>query len=82
MSGEEIYPRVAVLCRNSEGEPEFHTCTPAVTHEQLTNGEHYERAKDNAADNGFEEPMIAFDATDQAAKELRTLAEWFGDAQK
>jgi hypothetical protein len=79
MSDDEVYTKVVVLCRNSEGEPEFHSCTPAVTHEQLTNGEHYERAKENAAHNGYEEPMIAFDATDPAAKELRTLAEWLGD---
>jgi hypothetical protein len=61
------YPKVIVLCTNSEGAPE-------VTPEQLRQGEHYVLAKENAEFNGFTEPMIAFDAEDPAAKQLESLA--------
>lgn len=70
------YPKVFVLCINSEGAPEFHTCTPAVTQEQMAQGEHYALAKENAADNGYEEPMIAFDENDTAAKQLGDMLIW------
>lgn len=70
------YPKVIVLCINSEGAPEFHTCTPAVTQEQMEQGRHYELAKENAADNGYEEPMMAFDENDPAAKQLGDMLIW------
>lgn len=70
------YPKVIVLCINSEGAPEFHTCTPAVTQEQLEQGLHYELAKENAADNGYEEPMMAFDENDPAARQLGDVLTW------
>lgn len=73
MPKDVIYPKVVVLCRNSEGEPEFHSCTPAVTHQQMVDGVHYDLAKEHAADNGYEEPMIAFDKTDVAARQLGEL---------
>lgn len=70
MSKDVIYPKVVVLCSNSEGAPEFYTCTPKVTQEEVMNGEHYDRAKEEAEDNGYEGPMIAFDANDPAANQL------------
>ncbi len=78
MAKDLIYPKVVVLCTNSEGSPEFHTCAPAVTHEQMADGVHYDLAKDSAADNGYEEPMIAFDAADEAARQLTGLSTFFG----
>ena len=69
-----LYPKVIVLCTNSSGAPEFHSCTPEVTADQLRAGEHYALAKENAESNGFIEPMIAFDAEDPAAKQLENLA--------
>lgn len=71
-----IYPKVVVLCRNSDGEPEFHTCTPGVTHAQKIEGKHYEMAMENAADQGYDEPMVAFDKTDAAAKQLAEVWTW------
>lgn len=71
-----LYPKVVVLCTNSEGAPEFHTCTPQVTQEQIDDGEHYELAKQNAEDNGYSDPMIAFDATDPAARQLGEILPW------
>jgi hypothetical protein len=76
MSNDTIYPKVVVLCINAEGSPDFHTCAPSVTHAQMLAGEHYELAKENAKDNGFEEPMMAFDATDAAARQLADIQGW------
>ena len=70
------YPKVIVLCTNSEGAPEFHSCAPAVTPEQHRQREHYVLAKENAEFNGLTEPMIAFDADDPAAKQLESLASY------
>jgi hypothetical protein len=61
---------------NSEGAPEFHTCSPEVTQDQLDAGRHYYLAKENAADNGYSEPMIAFDATDPAARQMGDIMVW------
>lgn len=70
------YPRVLVLCSNSNGVPEFHSCIPKVTQHEYDNGEHYELAKANAEFNGFGGPMIAFDASDEAATQLGDLLTW------
>ncbi|KVP16902.1 hypothetical protein [Burkholderia ubonensis] len=77
MSQELKHVKVAVLCTNSNGEPEFHTCTPEVTQAQVDDGEHYELAKENAAENGYEGPMIAFNANDVAARQLGEVLAWF-----
>lgn len=76
MTDKVTYPKVVVLCTNSEGSPEFYTCTPEVTAEQLETGDHYDLAKESAEDNGYEGPMIAFDANDEAAKQLGGLIAW------
>lgn len=76
MSQEKRFIKVIVLCTNSSGEQEFHTCTPEVTVAQAEGGEHYNLAKENAADNGYVEPMIAFDASEPAAKQLGEVLAW------
>jgi hypothetical protein len=68
--------KVVVLCTNAEGAPEFHTCTPEVTPTQIKEGEHYERARENAEHNGYEGPFIAFDATDAAGEMMAEVAKW------
>jgi len=75
-----VYPKVVVLCINSEGAPEFHSCSPECTQKQVDEGQHYDLAKENASFNGFVEPMIAFDATDPAAKDLSaSYQDWFAN---
>lgn len=76
MSDATFPIKVAVLATNSEGAPEFHTCSIEVTQAAYDAGEHYTLAKENAEFNGFEEPMIAFDERDQAARDLPNLAVW------
>lgn len=67
--------KVVVVCCGADG-PVFHTCEVRVTNAQKEDGEHYALAKDNAADQGFEGDMIAFEAADPAASQLKALAEW------
>ena len=72
--------KVIVLCSNSEGAPEFHSCAIDVTQEQYDNGDHYDLAMENAEDNGYE-PHKAFDQNDPAAKQLGDIFTWL-QAQK
>ena len=61
--------RVLVLGTTGEGS-EFYGATVDVTQEQYDEGEHYELAKELAREQSFEEPMMAFDENDVAAKQL------------
>lgn len=74
MSQTKRYPAVVVLCTNATGGMEFHSCSPEVTQEEFDRGEHYAKAKENASFNGFVEPMIAFDVTEPAAKQLPAMS--------
>ncbi len=79
MANEEATTiKVLVLCSNSEGAPEMHTCSVEATPEQIAEGLHYDWAKENADRNGYEEPMIAFDERDPAARMILddSLREW------
>lgn len=67
--------KVVVLCLNSEGMPEFYTCTPECTPDDVEQGKHYVLAKESAEDQGYD-PVIAFDATDPAAKQLGEILAW------
>lgn len=72
----KTHHKMIVACMNSAGAPEFHTCAPLVTEEEIQAGEHYEAAKENARFNGYDEPMIAFDASDPAWKQMADLVAW------
>ena len=67
--------KMVVLCRNSEGAPEFHTCAVDVTAAQCASGDHYQLAEDNAAYNGYE-PQFSFCQDDPAAKQLGDILAW------
>ncbi|MBP8694571.1 MAG: hypothetical protein KBH35_03080 [Bifidobacterium sp.] len=67
--------KMVVLCRNSEGAPEFHTCAVTVTPAQRESGDHYAMAEDNALDNGYE-PQFSFEENDPAAKQLGEIHAW------
>ena len=71
-----MYVSVIVLCHNSEGAPEFHTCTVEVTELEYADGIHYQGAKENAEHNGFVGPMVAFDASDPAGQQLGEMLAW------
>ena len=75
-----VHIRVIVLCENSEGVPEFHSCSIDVTQAQYVQGEHYVLAKENAEHNGYSGLMCAFDEKDVASRQLFDLAKWIGTA--
>lgn len=68
--------KVIVLCINSDGSPELHSCEVQVSSQQRDDGEHYELAKQNAGFNGYVKPMIAFDVSDEASRQLPGIAHW------
>jgi hypothetical protein len=70
LEAKVVNPKVVVLCMDANGEPTFYTVAPECTLKQVADGEHYERAKNNAREDFYEDPMIAFDATDPAARQL------------
>ena len=74
------YPKVIVLCTDANGAPAFHSCSPECTEEDIKNGVHYDKAIENAEFNGYEQPMIAFDSTDPAARQLADLQGWLAEA--
>jgi len=67
---------VAVLCTNSEGQPEFYASTLDVTPEDVASGKHLELAKEDATLKGYDEPMIAFDDTAPASEQLGDILLW------
>lgn len=77
MSQEAKAVKVVVAAVNANGEPDLFFTEVNVTPEMLSNGDHYELAKDVAIDEGYEEPMLAFDASDSAAHRLIKAVEWF-----
>jgi len=68
--------RVAALCINSMGEPEFYWTLVNVTQEDYDNGEHYDACRDAAENEGYDVKRV-FDQNDPAAKQLAALAGFF-----
>ena len=52
-----------VACHSGCG-PTFFRCTVTCTEEQYSDGHHYDRAKEIAADLGYDAPMVVFDEND------------------
>lgn len=73
MAGPQLC-RVVVLCANSEGAPEFYLCSLAASAEERHDGRHYEQAIAEAREHGYVAPMIAFDHTDPAGRQLVALS--------
>lgn len=70
--------QVAVLATDSNGAPSFFMTTIDCTHDQYDQGGHLEMAKEEAECAGYEAPMIAFDKSDAAGRELEALAVFMG----
>lgn len=67
--------KVVVLCFSRIG-PTFFTCEVRCTDEEVFQGDHYDKAKTQAEAQGYEEPMLAFDATDPAASQVDQVQAW------
>lgn len=66
-----VKSRVVVLAINASGAPEFFVCPQTeFSEEDIIDGEHYEKARAAAIDAGYEEPMVAFDDRDPAARQI------------
>lgn len=79
-----VYPQVVVVCMDSNGAPTMYTCAPECTPEEVADGDHLRKARENAAEDFYEEPMIAFDATDPAALQIMSgdVAKWLRPAKQ
>ena len=66
---------VAVACRNASGMPDMPVFTVTVTDEEYELGIHYDKAEALADEEGYEEPFISYDYSEQKAIKLavRTL---------
>jgi len=64
-----------VVAANGFDGPDLYFCKIECSQEQYDNGDHYERAKEAASDNGYEGPMVAFDQND-SPKALFNLFQW------
>jgi hypothetical protein len=60
-----MYIKVVVACAaNGNGQPDFFGTVITCTQADYESGIHYDLAKAQALEDGYEEPMIAFDEND------------------
>jgi len=64
-----------VAAMNSNGEPDLYFCIVKCNEEQYDCGDHYDRAKEQCKEDGYE-PYIAYDETDTAGKAMLPLFNW------
>jgi hypothetical protein len=67
--------RCIVAAVDSNGSPDFYFVKVSATQEQYDNGDHYDRAKEAAEDNGYE-PRLAYDEHDAAGRAMLAQFEW------
>lgn len=56
--------KCVVSCRNAGGEPDFFPAIVELTQEQYDEGEHYEKADDEAAGAGYDTGYLVYDEND------------------
>ena len=59
------YPKMIVVCEDHNGFPSIYPCKVACTLEQIADYDHYEKAMDQAMDDGYI-PLIAISEQDGA----------------
>jgi hypothetical protein len=62
--------RMAVVATNGEGAPCLYLTFAEATDLQYNEGHHYDMALARAENEGYREPMIAFDQNDAASRVL------------
>lgn len=67
--------KLIVAATNANGEPDFFFCKVRCTGEQYDNGEHYDKAKDAAEDEGYE-AYLAIDENDPAGRAILDHFVW------
>jgi len=69
--------RCIIACTNSNGEPELAHTTVNCTEEEIENGEHYDVAKEQVEDQGYENPCWATDEDNSVTSHLFPTHETF-----
>jgi hypothetical protein len=59
--------RCITAATSSDGTPDFHLSEITCTQSQYDNGDHYEAAKEQASEDGYEGDMVCFDGNDGSA---------------
>jgi len=67
--------RVLVSARNVSGEPDFYPCIVYCTQDQYDNGDHYEAARQQAIDEGYD-PFLAYDENDTGLQRILHKFGW------
>lgn len=67
--------KCVVACHNAAGSPDLFFCKVNCTEQDYGNGEHYDRAENEARNQGYEGPMVTFDEND-GPKALFDLFVW------
>ncbi len=61
---------------NANGEPDFYFCKVRCTEQQMDNGDHYDRARRAASENGYEGSAVSIDEFDSAGRAIDHLFVW------
>lgn len=56
--------RCVVACQGCDGPTLYNVTVAGITQEAFDNGEHYDRAKEDAEESDYEEPFVVFDEED------------------
>jgi hypothetical protein len=75
MKPKTITIRCVVAGLNSNGSPDFYFVRVRLTEEEYNEGAHYEAAKNDAEENGYE-AYLAYDERDVAGAKLIDLFDW------
>lgn len=67
--------KCVIACHNAAGSPDLFFCKVNCAEKDYGNGEHYDRAQNEARNQGYEGPMVAFDEND-GPKALFDLFVW------
>jgi hypothetical protein len=70
--------KIAIACTNANGEADMTIVTVTATAEEIENSVHYERAIEQAEEEGYSQPFVCFDQYEQANIK-RVLPELFGE---
>ena len=58
------HTRVIAAFTNSQGEPDYAIVDVKCTTAELNDGDHYEKAREQLEEDGYEEPIVLFDESD------------------
>jgi hypothetical protein len=65
-----------VAADNPNGEPDLYFCRVRCTEQQFETGDHYDRAKRAAQDDGYDSTAVVFDEFDDAGNAMLDLFVW------